>query len=68
MQQQGTKTKYLFQLEQSPIKKGDCPNCKKQNCFRHYNLLPREYGICDHINKCDYHKKPSYENEEIKKN
>lgn len=67
MQQQGNKTKYLFQLEQSPNKKGDCPNCKKQNCFRHYNLLPKEYGICDHINKCDYHKKPSNENEEIKK-
>ena len=66
-QQELTKNKYLFQLEQSPDKKGTCPNCKKQNCFRYYKLIPREYGICDHINKCDYHKKPSDENEEIKK-
>lgn len=62
-----TQTKnFAFQLEQSPSKKGACPHCKKNNCFRYYNNLPREYGICDHQNSCNYHNKPSEQPPEIK--
>ena len=59
--------KYVFELEQSPYKKGTCPNCNKTNCFRYYKNLPREYGICDHKNNCNYHNKPSEQPNEIKK-
>jgi predicted P-loop ATPase len=59
--------KYVFELEKSPIKKGNCPKCKHKHCFRHYKNLPQEYGICDHANKCNYHNKPSEQTHDIKK-
>ena len=59
--------KYVFTLEQSPSKKGACPMCKQNNCFRYYKNLPCEYGVCDHVNKCNYHNKPSEQNEVTKK-
>ncbi|MCW3076948.1 MAG: hypothetical protein JWO32_1557 [Bacteroidetes bacterium] len=62
-----TNTKYKFQLEESPAQKGTCPNCTKPKCFRYYKNLPREFGICDHKNKCDYHNNPANESAEIKK-
>lgn len=68
MQHQELATKkYVFELEQSPLKKGDCPKCKNKNCFRYYKHLPHEYGICDHANKCSYHNKPSEQTPDIKK-
>ena len=63
MQQQKNK----FKFEESPFKKGKCPKCLKPNCFRHYIALPREYGICDHKNKCEHHNDPNKETPEIKK-
>lgn len=47
-----------FQFEKHPAKKGTCPSCNKSNVFRHYQDLPREYGICDRINECGYHNSP----------
>jgi predicted P-loop ATPase len=67
MQQPLATTKYVFELEKSPLKKGDCPNCKHKNCFRYYKHLPHEYGICDHANTCNYHHKPSEQLPDIKK-
>jgi len=60
--------KYVFILEQSPSKKGACPTCKRNNCFRYYKNLPREYGVCDHSDSCNYHNKPSEQTPEVKKN
>ncbi len=57
MQQQKNK----FKFEESPFKKGKCLKCLKPNCFRYYIGLPREYGICDHKNKCDWHHDPHKE-------
>lgn len=59
--------KYTFEFEESPAKKGTCPKCQKQSCFRYYKIIPRSYGICDHKNKCEYHNDPSKETLEIKK-
>lgn len=66
--QTNTLTKsHTFKLEQHPQKKGTCPNCKKQNCFRFYNNLPQIYGVCDHVNSCGFHNNPSKESPETKK-
>jgi hypothetical protein len=59
--------KYTFEFEQSPSKKGTCPKCQKQSCFRYYKIIPREYGICDHKNKCEHHNDPSKATAEVKK-
>jgi predicted P-loop ATPase len=59
--------KFLFEFEQSPTKKGTCPQCLKPQSFRHYKIIPREYGICDHKNKCNYHNNPSEQTTTIKK-
>lgn len=61
-----TKPKYQFELEQSPSKKGVCPNCKKQGCFRYYKSIPKDYGICDHKNNCGYHNDPFKQSIDIK--
>jgi len=55
-----------FKFEESPFKKGKCQKCLKPNCFRYYIDLPREYGICDHKNKCEHHHDPNKETVEIK--
>lgn len=60
-----SKTKFKF--EESPFKKGKCPKCLKSSCFRYYIALPREYGICDHKNKCEHHNDPNKETPETKK-
>ncbi len=62
-----TKVIYKFSLQKHPDKKGSCPNCNKTNCFRYYDNLPKEYGICDHKNNCNYHKNPFNENLETQK-
>ncbi len=49
---------YKHQFEKSPAKKGTCPQCNKQGQFRFYVDLPREYGKCERVNNCGYHKKP----------
>jgi hypothetical protein len=64
---QPTTKKFVFELEKSPSKKGKCNKCKQTNCFRYYKNLPREYGVCDHENKCEYHNKPNEQPPEIKK-
>ena len=61
-----TKPKYQFEYEQSPSKKGTCPNCKKQSCFRYYKSIPKDYGVCDHKNNCGYHNDPLKQSIEIK--
>lgn len=56
-----TPTKHSFSFEEAPAVKGTCPKCLKTRCFRHYKILPREYGICDHKNKCEHHNDPHKE-------
>lgn len=62
-----TTPKLHFKFEESPFKKGKCPKCQKPSCFRYYLHLPREFGICDHKNKCEHHHDPNKEPAEIKK-
>ncbi len=57
----------MFELEQHPQKKGNCPKCKQTNCFRYYSHLPRDYGVCDHVNSCDYKNVPHKQPNEIKR-
>ncbi|MES2396234.1 MAG: DUF6371 domain-containing protein [Bacteroidota bacterium] len=53
------KTERLYNLENTPKKRGDCPQCKEKNVFRYYEGLPRQFGRCERINKCVYHEKPT---------
>lgn len=59
--------KSKFKFEEAPFKKGKCPKCLKSSCFRYYIGLPREYGICDHKNKCEHHNDPNKADPEVKK-
>lgn len=52
------KTDYKHEFEKAPAKKGTCPSCEHKGEFRYYIGLPREYGICERVNNCGYHKKP----------
>ena len=54
-------TKYKFPLEQHPAPKGKCPSCGEKKSFRHFIDMNREYGICDHKNKCTYENIPKGE-------
>lgn len=54
-----TQIKNKYEFEKSPQKKGDCPQCKEKNVFRYYTDLPRQFGKCERINKCSYHKIPN---------
>jgi len=56
-----TPTKHSFSFEEAPAVKGTCPKCLKTKCFRYYKILPREYGLCDHKNKCNWHNDPHKE-------
>ncbi|MDQ3190613.1 MAG: DUF6371 domain-containing protein [Bacteroidota bacterium] len=47
-------TKYPFPLETHPKLKGTCPNCEQKKAFRHFEGLPREFGICDKKNTCGH--------------
>ena len=55
----------LYQFETSPKQKGTCPDCRKSKVFRFYEFittgerLPEQYGKCEKINTCSYHKYPS---------
>jgi predicted P-loop ATPase/shikimate kinase len=58
--------KFIFEFEQSPAKKSNCPICGKSGVYRHYKDLPREYGRCERLNSCGYVKNPNEEAESIK--
>jgi hypothetical protein len=57
--------KSKFKLEQSPKKKGDCPDCKKKGVFRYYEGLGRQFGICDRVNHCGYKKSPGKDQQPV---
>ena len=65
--QELTIKKYVFEFEQSPSIKSTCPQCLTTHSFRHYKTIPREFGICDHKNKCNYHNNPSEQTTTIKR-
>ncbi|MBB3837641.1 hypothetical protein FHS57_001638 [Runella defluvii] len=53
---------YFFQFEKHPKKKGTCPNCGHQDCFRYYEKdgirMDTVFGKCERINSCGYHSHP----------
>ena len=55
----------VYQFETSPKQKGTCPDCGKLKVFRFYEFiatgerLPEQYGKCERVNTCSYHKYPS---------
>ena len=54
-------TKYKYPLEEHPAPKGKCPKCGEKKSFRYFIEMNREYGICDHKNKCAYENIPTNE-------
>lgn len=57
-------TKYRYTLEKHPAIKGKCPKCGELKSFRHFEGYGKEYGICDHKNKCQFENIPKGEIQE----
>ena len=57
---------YLYQLEKYKTNnRYKCPNCGKSKVYTRYvnsvtgEHAPYEFGKCDRLNKCNYHRYPS---------
>jgi hypothetical protein len=48
----------LPRFQKAPARKGICPQCNHKRVFRYYQNFPEEFGKCERINKCGYHRKP----------
>jgi len=61
-------TKYRYEYEQHPARKGTCPACNRANTFRYMRdaytgeRLPEHFGKCDRENNCGYIMLPNKEN------
>ena len=66
-------SEFPFRFEKHPKKKGICPQCGHKDQFRFYedyagNRQSAEFGKCERVNNCDYHKTPPMSQGAITKN
>ncbi|MBC6991675.1 DUF6371 domain-containing protein [Hymenobacter sp. BT491] len=59
-----TSYRYTLQPYDGPRSRTTCPSCDKPRCFSRYldsntgEVLPPEFGRCDHVLSCGYHRNP----------